>query len=204
MGGRTMSDTAATMSENEYRARRIFTDFNNAMEFNCSRHWSDPYNIRLKGWTNDGKAIVEMGPRPVMDVNPYTVEKFTYTGTYASKETLLRSFLKRSQLFGQVRDWLLCVALFRRSGIKGIGDLGKCLGEEFKTIPSLQSATDDMDAPNPNRTRYAMACAHKHIKSGSAVCPHCGSTSWEENIMGLECQSCHKIWSDWPGAEGWQ
>jgi len=192
-----------TMPDNEYRARRIYRKFHESMEFSSGRHWSDVYNIRLKNWTHDGKAIVEMGPRPVMDLNPSLVEKFTYTGVYGSKDTLLRSFLKRSRLFGQVRDWLLAVSLFRRSGIKGIGELGASLKDDFASVHSLMQHSDDLGAPNPNRTKYAMACAHHAFKTGSAVCPHCGGTDWEENIMGLECESCHKIWSDWPGQEGW-
>lgn len=192
------------MSENEDKARRIMRGFCDLMASGCGSNWhlAHPAQIKLVGWHN-GKAAVSIGPRSVKDINPATVDRFTKTGVYASSDTLYRAYLKRSALLHQVRDWLLVVNLYRRSGIPEIGELGKLMKEDFGTVPALLLRTDDMDAPSITRTRYAMACAMRLFHEGKATCPHCGGHAWTENLMGIECDGCGQTWSDTPDHEGW-
>jgi hypothetical protein len=189
----------------EENARRIMRRFEEMMTFDLGLNWKlgMPHPVELVDWTWEGKARVKMGPHQVLDINPATTEKFTHVGTYGSAETLKKAFLSRAAIFGRVQHIANTVALFRRSGIKEIGELGKNLTADFETVPQLRLRLDDYGLWTETRIRYALACAARVFKKGEAHCPHCNGAKWDENIMGWQCLTCDRVWSDHPGSEGW-
>lgn len=192
------------MPEHEYKARRIMVDF----QALCNQHGSNfklshPHPVRLLRIHRDGSATVRMEPRRVMDVNLPENDKHAHIGRYTTGRGLYRAFMCRLDRYDRVARWLVCVALYRRSGIPEIAEIGKSLTEEFQTVPALKLRRDDMDVPSDARTKYAMALATRAFVKGRATCPHCAGKQWEESILGWTCCGCGKSWSDHPGAEGW-
>ncbi len=189
----------------EQLAWRIMNDFERMMVRDRGLHWKhSAHVVKVLNW-RPGNVSVKMHTQPVMDVNPGWVEKSIRYGRYASANTLYKAYLKHERVMDHIRDALLCVALFRRSGIAEIASLGKELKEEFANTPVLQSRADDLGVMPEVRIKYAMACANRLLFNGKVTCPKCGEggVAWIENILGVECPFCNACWSTAIGQEGW-